>query len=159
MATRKAKGSTGSRQRTPARERSPRDQRLLSSRAAIEASLVSPTERPCSAVPLKTIRVDCICAPNSLTTGFIASKSTRKIFRSLNFGSDVSLSRIGFCALQVGHQSAWISTRIGLPAAWAALNASAENGTAVLAQEGANGTAITKTPAKTPAISAPFKNL
>ena len=35
-------------------------QRLLSSKAAIEASLVSPTERPCSAEPLKTISVDCI---------------------------------------------------------------------------------------------------
>jgi hypothetical protein len=61
--------------------------------------------------------------------------------------------------LQVGHQSAWISTRIGLPDAWAALNASAENGTAVLAQAETTGAATAKTPAKAPAITAPFKNL
>src|SRR5579863_8789645 len=117
-------------------------QRLLSSRAEIEASLVSPTERPCSAAPLKTISVDCICAPNSLTTGFCASKSTRKIFRSLNFAAEVSLSRIGLCALQVGHQSAWISTRMGAPEACAALKASVENGAAELAQ--ASGAATAK---------------
>src|SRR5579864_7909273 len=122
-------------------------QRLLSSRAEIEASLVSPTERPCSAAPLKTISVDCICAPNSLTTAFWASKSTRKILRSLNFEAEVSLSRMGFCALQVGHQSAWISTRIGLPDACAALNASSENGTAVLAHAEANWPAATSAPA------------
>src|SRR5882724_1198459 len=73
----------------------------------------------------------------------MASKSTRKTFRSLNFGSAVNLSRMGPCALQVGHQSAWISTRIGLPDACAALKASAENGTAVLAPAEASCTAVT----------------
>src|SRR6202047_1975253 len=73
----------------------------------------------------------------------MASKSTRKTFRSLNFGSAVNLSRMGPCALQVGHQSAWISTRIGLPDACAALKASAENGTAVLAPAEASCTAAT----------------
>ena len=73
----------------------------------------------------------------------------------MNFAADVNLSRMGFCALQVGHQSAWTSTRIGLPAACAALKAAAENGTAELAQEGESGAAI----AKAPAISAPFKIL
>src|SRR4029077_15648742 len=134
-------------------ERGRRDQRLWSRSAAIEASLVSPTERPCSLAPLKTISVDCIWAPNSLTTGFIASKSTRKILRSLNFGSAVSFSRIGFCALQVGHQSAWISTRMGLPCSCAALKASAENGTALLAQAGA------RVNTKAAVTIAPLRNL
>jgi hypothetical protein len=75
---------------------------------------------------LKTIRVDCICALNAFTTGFMSSKSTRKILRSLNLGSAASLSMIGFWALQVGHQPAWISIRIGCPAAWAALKAASE---------------------------------
>src|SRR5882724_6692879 len=73
----------------------------------------------------------------------MASKSTRKTFISLNFGSAVNLSRMGLCALQVGHQSAWISTRIGLPDACAALKASAENGTAVPAPAEASCTAVT----------------
>jgi hypothetical protein len=32
----------------------------------------------------------------------------------------MSSLRIGFCALQVGHQVAWIATKIGLPAFCAA---------------------------------------
>jgi len=45
--------------------------RLLSSSAAIEASLVSPIERPCSLAPLKTNQASTAFErPNCLTTGF-----------------------------------------------------------------------------------------
>jgi hypothetical protein len=63
---------------------------------------------------------------------------------------------MGFCALQVGHQSAWISTRIGLPDACAALNASAENGTTVLLAPAEPSWA---TATRAPATMAPLKNL
>src|SRR5260370_25276615 len=46
-----------------------------------------------------------------------------KATRSLNLALVARSERIGFCALQVGHQGALISTRIGFPAAWAASNA------------------------------------
>jgi hypothetical protein len=42
----------------------------------------------------------------------------------LNFDADMSSLGIGFCALQVGHQEAWIATKIGLPALCAAAKAS-----------------------------------
>jgi hypothetical protein len=41
----------------------------------------------------------------------------------LNFDADMSSLRIGFCALQVGHQEAWIATKIGVPAFCAAAKA------------------------------------
>jgi hypothetical protein len=43
---------------------------------------------------------------------------------ALNLGSVISWLRIGLCAAQVGHQEAWMATKIGLPAFCAAAKAS-----------------------------------
>jgi hypothetical protein len=51
-------------------QRRHRVQMALPSRAAIELAFVSPTERPTSFSPLKTMSVDCNCTPNFLTISF-----------------------------------------------------------------------------------------
>src|ERR1700676_5669087 len=94
----------------------------------MDSGLVSPTERAISSLPLKVIRVDWIRALKFRTSSFWLSKSTRKTVMFLNFGSANSLPRVGFWAWQVGHQDAWISTRIDLPVLWAARNACRVNG-------------------------------
>src|SRR6516164_70861 len=43
---------------------------------------------------------------------------------ALNLGSAISWLRIGLCAAQIGHQEAWMATKIGLPAFCAAAKAS-----------------------------------
>ena len=65
----------------------------------------------------------CIWTPSILSASFWLSKSTWKIASFANFGWAVSSDRIGFCALQVGHQGAVTSTRIGSPAFLAASKA------------------------------------
>src|SRR5258706_2694030 len=57
----------------------------------------------------------------------------------LNFGSVNSLPRMGFWAWQVGHQEAWISTRIDLPLFWAARKACRVNGCSSAANAVADG--------------------
>src|SRR5271168_3328248 len=79
---------------------------VSSSSAAIESALVSPTVRPSSASPLKTISVLCIRALKALTMSFWLSKSTSNTTKSLNLGWFVNRLIIGFCALHVGHQEA-----------------------------------------------------
>jgi hypothetical protein len=128
----------------------PTAQTALSRRAATESGLVSPTERPVSFPPLKTIRVLCICAPNFLTASFCASKSTWITTRSSNFGVFFRSDRIGPYFLQTGHQEACISTRIGFPAAMAASKASGVYGTVCAAKAGPAET--TKAPSR-PAIT------
>ena len=54
---------------------------------------------------------------------FWLSKSTFMMIRSLKSGSAESLSRIGFCWAQVGHQLAQMWTRMGLPSFRAAAKA------------------------------------
>src|SRR5579859_4425854 len=60
----------------------------------------------------------------------------------------MSSLRIGFCALQIGHQVAWIATKIGLPAFCAAANAASSKGCGPVARAGE----ITATPAPAAAI-------
>src|ERR1700676_1033420 len=105
----------------------------------MDSGLVSPTERAISSLPLNGIRVDRIRALKFRTSSFWLSKSTRKTARFLNFGSANSLPRMGFWAWQVGHQDAWISTRIDLPVLWAARKACRVNGCSSAANALAGG--------------------
>src|SRR6516225_8161726 len=63
----------------------------------------------------------------------------------------MSSLRIGFCALQVGHQLAWIATKIGLPAFCAAAKFSRVNGLVSVANAGVTKTELAATAARSAA--------
>ena len=65
---------------------------------------MSPVDRPTSVDPLKEISVLCMVTPNLRSRSFWLSKSISKATTSLNFVLEARPDRIGFWALQVGHQ-------------------------------------------------------
>src|SRR6516164_9433786 len=66
---------------------------------------------------------------------------------ALNLGSVISWLRIGLCAAQVGHQEAWMATKIGLPAFCAAAKASGVKASVSVANAGAAKAAVAATAA------------
>src|SRR6516165_5004400 len=60
----------------------------------------------------------------------------------MNLGSAISWLRIGLCAAQVGHQEAWMATKIGLPAFCAAPKASGVKVSVSVANAGAAKAAV-----------------
>src|SRR5215469_1478183 len=113
----------------------------------MDSGWVSPTERAISSLPLKVMSVDCTRALKLRTSSFWASKSTRKTARFLNRGSAKSFARMGFCAAQVGHQEAWISTRIDWPLLCDSWNACRVKGCSSAAKAVAKGSAAEVAPA------------
>src|SRR5438874_2164972 len=70
----------------------------------------------------------CRCTLNVRRRSFWVSKSISKSVTSLNFALPARFDSIGFCTLQIGHQTAETSTKIGFPAPWAAAKVLASNG-------------------------------
>jgi hypothetical protein len=67
--------------------------------------------------------------------------------RFLNLGSAISWLRIDLCAAQVGHQGAWMATKIGSPAFCAAAKASGVKASVSVANAGAAKAAVAATAA------------
>src|SRR6516225_376165 len=65
----------------------------------------------------------------------------------MNLGSAISWLRIGLCAAQVGHQEAWMATKIGLPTFCAAAKASGVKASVSVANAGAAKAAVAATAA------------